>query len=144
MKSFVVYELDAWPNNPFSNFKLKNCLFSAANIVKNSDEEKWVYNGYGIAFDCAGLWNFDNEFAKNVVIFGVDNSSSSHTDNRKNNFFVLGKGPTYSINGSFSHQKKKFSIFFSKANTNFCLHLHYNGANSYFFVNRKKILKDFI
>ena len=29
------------------------------------------------------------------VIFDVDNSSSSHTDNCKNNFLVLGEGPTY-------------------------------------------------
>ena len=29
-----------------------------------------------------------NGFARNVVIFGVDNTSSSHTDNEKNN--VLG------------------------------------------------------
>ena len=42
----------------------------------------------------AGLWNFDNDFAKNVVIFGVNNSSSFHTDNCKNNFLELGKSST--------------------------------------------------
>lgn len=31
---------------------------------------------------------------KNGVIFGVENSSSSHTDNRKKDMLVLGKGPT--------------------------------------------------
>ena len=36
-----------------------------------------MYGGYGIAFDGVGLWNFGNEFAKNVVIFGVDSSSLS-------------------------------------------------------------------
>ena len=36
----------------------------------------------------------------NVVIFGVDNSSSSHADNLKNNFLVLGEGDTFCINGS--------------------------------------------
>ena len=30
----------------------------------------------------------------NVVIFGVDNSGSSHIDDCKNNFLVLGEGPT--------------------------------------------------
>ena len=34
----------------------------------------------------------------NVVIFGVDNSLSSHTDNIKNNFLILDKGPTDDIN----------------------------------------------
>lgn len=31
---------------------------------------------------------------KNGVIFGVENSSSSHTDNRKKDMLVLRKGPT--------------------------------------------------
>ena len=30
----------------------------------------------------------------NFIVFGVYNSSSSHTDNRKNDFLVLGEGPT--------------------------------------------------
>ena len=38
------------------------------------------------------MWSF------NVITFGVDNTSSSHTDNRKNNFFVLSEGDTFSIN----------------------------------------------
>ena len=50
--------------------------------MKNSDKEKYVYSGYGITFDSAGSWVFDNNFARNVIIFGVDNSSSFHSDNR--------------------------------------------------------------
>ena len=38
--------------------------------------------GYGIAFDGKGMWSFGNDFTRNVIIFGVDNSSSSHADNR--------------------------------------------------------------
>ena len=34
-----------------------------------------------------------------IIIFSVNNSSSSHVDNRKNNFLILGLGPTYGING---------------------------------------------
>ena len=49
-------------------------------------KEKWVYSGYGIAFDGAASWNFGNNFVKNVVIFGADNSASSPTDNLKNIF----------------------------------------------------------
>ena len=55
-----------------------SCLFGAANIVKNSDREKQVYSGYGITFDSAGSWSFGDDFAENIVIFGVDNSSSTH------------------------------------------------------------------
>ena len=39
---YIVYDLDAWQRNPTNNFKFKNCLFEAANIVKNSDKEKQV------------------------------------------------------------------------------------------------------
>ena len=85
-----------------NNFKFKNCLFAVISIIKNSDKEKWVYSGYGITFAGAGSSNFGNEITGNVVIFGVDNSSSSHADNRKNSFLVLGVGPTDGINGSFS------------------------------------------
>ena len=31
--------------------------------------------------DSAGSWSFGNESVKNVIISGVDNSSSSHADN---------------------------------------------------------------
>ena len=39
------------------------------------------------------------------------------------------------------HQKKKFSINFSKANINFHLSLHQNADKSYLFVNGKEIFK---
>ena len=42
---------------------------------------------------------------------------------------------------ALDHQKKKFEINFSKANTKFCLSLHYNPDNSYLFVNNKDIFK---
>ena len=61
---YIVYELNARPINPTNNFKFKNCLFGATNIVKNSDKEKHVYSGYRIKFDSAGFWSFDNDTAK--------------------------------------------------------------------------------
>ena len=54
--------------------QFKNCLFGATNIVKNSDKEKYVYSGYRITFDSAGFWKLNNDAARNVIIFGVDNS----------------------------------------------------------------------
>ena len=56
------------------------------NIAKNSDKSKYVYSGYEIAFDGIGSWSFGNDIATNVIIFGVNNSSSSHTNYRKNMF----------------------------------------------------------
>ena len=54
--------------------------------MRNSDKEKYVYKGYGITFDSVDSWSFGNDFGGNAVIFGDDNSSSSHADKRKNNF----------------------------------------------------------
>ena len=96
-----------------------------------------MYRGYGIASDGKGKWNFCNYYAKNVVIFGVDNSSSSHVDNRKNNFIVLGEEDTFRITESFGTPGKKFSINFIKARAKFCLSLYCNGDNSYLFPNGK-------
>ena len=134
---YIVYDLDAWPRNPINNFKFKNCLFGATSIVKSSDKEKYVYSGYDVTFDSS--WSFNNDTARNVIIFDIDNSSSYHADNCKNNFLVLGEGPTFEINGSFGSPEKKCSINFSKVNTKCCLSLHYNADNSYLFVNGKEI-----
>ena len=74
-------------------------MFSATNVVRNNDKSKYL---------------FSNDSAKNIKIFSVDNSSSSHTDNSKNDLFVLGEELTYDINGSFGTPEKEFSINFSK------------------------------
>ena len=42
---------------------------------KNNDKEKHVYSAYRIAFDGKVSWSFGNDFARNVTIFRVDNSS---------------------------------------------------------------------
>ena len=44
-------------------------MFGATNIVKHIDKSMYVYRGHGIAFDGAGLGNFGNNFARDVVLF---------------------------------------------------------------------------
>ena len=66
------------------------------------------------------------------------NSSSTHSDNRKNTFSILGEGPTFGINEKFGSPEKKFSINFTKE---ISIKLHYNADNSYLFVEGKEILK---
>ena len=102
---------------------------------------KYVYSSYGIEFDGKGSWSFGNDYTRNVVIFGVDNSSSSHTDNQKNNFLILSEGDTFGINGRFGTPEKTYNINFGKAKTKFCLSLPCNGDNSCLFVNGKEIYK---
>ena len=54
-------------------------MFDATNIVKINDKSKYLYNGCGIAVDEEGSWSFGNViyFPWKIVLFGVDNSSSS-------------------------------------------------------------------
>ena len=74
---------------------LKNCLFGAVSLTKNVDIDKYGYSGYGIGFDRKSSVSFPSDgFSQNVIIFGVDMSSSAHIDNKKNDILILGKGPT--------------------------------------------------
>ena len=45
------------------------------NIAKNSYKSQSVYTGYRLAVYGAGLCSFGYDLARNLVIFGVDNSS---------------------------------------------------------------------
>ena len=58
INAYIVYDLNDWPKVLLRNVTLKNCLFGATNIIKNSDKEKYVYRGDGIAFDGKGEWSF--------------------------------------------------------------------------------------
>ena len=80
-----------------------------------------------------------DEIGKNVITCGVDMSSSTKINNRKKDLLILGNGPTQGLEHTL--KKKLYSINFTKKNTKVCLSLHYNGANSYLFVNSKQIIK---
>ena len=65
------------------------------------------------------MWSFDIEYVRNVVIFVVDHSSSSHTDNRQNDFLVLVEGPTYVINDSTGTAENNLVLTLVKQIQNF-------------------------
>ena len=67
-------------------------------------------------------------------------SSSAHIDNKKKDILVLGKGPTQGLEHTLTAEKM-YSINFTVTKKKFCLSLHYNGANSYLFVNDTEIYK---
>ena len=116
-------------------------MFGATVIVTNNYKEKCAYSGYRKAFDGKGQCSFGNDSARNVIIFEFDNSSSSHTDNLKNEILILGNGQSFGINGSFGASEKKIEINFSNVTTKVSLSLHYNSNNSHLFVNGKGICK---
>ena len=53
---------------------------------------------------------------------------------------VLGKRPTQGLEHTLTTEKM-YSINFRVIKKKFCLSLHYNGTNSYLFVNGEEIVK---
>ena len=78
---YIVYELGASSSHN-NDPTLKNCLFGAVTLTKNADIDKYGYSGYGTEFDKRSSFSFPvGGFSQNVLIFGVDISSSAHIDN---------------------------------------------------------------
>ena len=75
------------------------------------------------------------------MIFSVDMSSSIHATNRANNIYVMGKEFIQGINDTTIYAEKLFHNNFTEFGVKFVLILHYNGDNSYLFVNTRLELK---
>ena len=110
-------------------------------MTKNDVIDKYKYSGYGIGFDRKEKFSVGNGFGRKWIIFAVDMSSPVHVDNKKKDILILDEGPTQGLDSTILTAEKKYSIDFTENNTKFCLSLHYNGANSYLFVNGTKIIK---
>ena len=68
-------------------------------------------------------------------------SFSKHANNKANNIYVVGKDYIQKINDTTIYAEKKFYRNFTDPGHKFLLSLHYNGENSYLFVNGKEKLK---
>ena len=119
---------------------MQNALFWTVILTKNSDFNNYIYSWYGIAFDRKSSFSFPGGGnGQNVIIFRVDMNSSIHVDNKGKGILIL--GPTQGLGEHSLTAEQIYSINFSKDNVKFCLSLHYNGANRYFFVNSMEIIK---
>ena len=140
VKIYIVYYLGASSSHN-NDPTLKNCLRGAVTLTKNADIEKYWYSGYGIGFERRSSFSFQGgRFGQNVLIFGADMSSSAHIDNKKKDMVFLGIGPTQGLEHTLTAEKM-YSINFTVTKNKFCLRLHYNGENSYLFVNGREIIK---
>ena len=87
---YIVYEISK--NYNISSYPtLENVLFGAVSLAKHVDIDQYKYSGYGIGFDRKGEFSFGNRSGRNVIIFGVDMSSSVHANNKTKNITILGK-----------------------------------------------------
>ena len=68
-------------------------------------------------------------------------SSSVHVDYKGKEISILGKGPTQGLGEHSLTAEKMVSVNFTDRREKCCLSLHYNGTNSYLFVNSTEIIK---
>ena len=107
-----------------------------------ADIYNYKYSGYGIGFDRRSSFSFqDGGYGQNIIIFGVDMNSSVHIDNKAKYILILEKGPRQGLGENSLTAEKLYSINLSKNNVKCCLSLHYNGVNSYLFVDRTETVK---
>ena len=66
-------------------------------------------------------------------------SSSVLIDNKEEDILIIGKGPTQGLDDTSLTGGAQYLIKFSRSNRKFCLSLHYNGSNSFLFVNPSKM-----
>ena len=139
---YCVYKIDATASTRDDTFTVQNALFGAMEITKNADTSKYKYKGYGVCFDEGGMFSMGNiNNGRNVLIFGVEESSLVHSNNTANNIYVMGDGIVQGINDTKLYVEKTYSQNFTQPSKTFVLSLHYNGDDSYLFVNGKQELK---
>ena len=66
-------------------------------------------------------------------------TSSVHIDNKKKDTLILDIGPTLGLDDTMLTAEAEYITNFSRSNRKYCLSLHYNGSNSFLFVNATKI-----
>ena len=147
---YYVYKLDPIASSRDTSFTIQDALFGAMQITKNTtDNSKYNYKGYGICFDEGsqfghtmtegGRTHITN--GRNILIFGADMSFSIHATNRANHIYVMGDGLTQGIHDTTLYVEKTYFRNFTEPNVKFVPSLHYNGDDSYLFVNGRQELK---
>ena len=150
VNTYIVYKLDPLASTRDKSFTIQNALFGAMQITKNAtDNDKNNYKGYGICFDERS--EFGHTITKggrahttdtrNVLIFGADMSFSVHGTNKANHIYLVGTGLTQGINDTTIYAEKSFYRNFKDFGKKIVLSLHYNGDNSYLFVDGRQELK---
>ena len=66
-------------------------------------------------------------------------SSSVHVDNKGEDILILCEGSTQGLDDTSLTAEAKYPINFTKSNRRFVLSLHYNGSDSFLFVDTTKI-----
>ena len=147
---YCVFEIQPISSSRDTSFTIQNALFGAMQITKDAtDNSKNNYKGYGICFDKrsqfghtiteGGFTHTTN--GRNLLIFEEDMSLSVRATNRANHIYLMDDGLTQGINDTKIYVEKNYYRNFTNPGKKFVLRLHYNGDNSYLFVNGRQELK---
>ena len=103
---YIVYKIK--PIFRLSDYTVQNALFGGVKITKNStDTSKHKYEGYGRCFDEGGTFSKGGiSNGRNVLIFGVHESSLVNANNKANNIYVMGDLFVQGINDTTSYAEK--------------------------------------
>ena len=127
-------------DNPY--FTVGNCLFGAVKIQNDVNTSHYKYSGYGIAYDHSGSFSYgNNSSSRSLIIFVADMSFSSHATNRLNNIYVLGKDFIQGVNGTTIYAERMYKTDPSVFEKMYVMSIHYNGDDSYLFINGTQELK---
>ena len=147
---YCVYKLDPIASSRDTSFTIQDALSGAMQITKNAtDNSKNNYKGYGICFDEGSQFGHTMSEGsrthitngRNILIFGADMSFSIHRTNSANHIYIMGNGPTQGINDTIIYSEKKYFRNITEPNVKFFQSLHYNGDDSYLYVNSRQELK---
>ena len=113
MENFVSELKNRRSDNP--DFTVQNGLFGAVKITKNVNTSNYKYEGFGICFDSESSFSFGNRIdAKNVIIFGVNTTNNSHSTNKTQNIYVLGKDFVQGRNNRTIYAEKIYKTNFTE------------------------------
>ena len=113
---YISYILGPQLRNLNTDFTLDNCLFGSAKLTKNADLYKYKYTGYGIGFDSRSEFLLtDGSYAKNVIIFGADMSSSVHVEYTGKDILILGEGRKQGLEDATLAAEARYLINFTQS-----------------------------
>ena len=139
---YIVYKLGPISSTRNTDYTIQNALIGAMKITKNTDSSKNNYKGYGLCFDEGGTFSKGNiNNGRNLIIFGVHESSLVHANNKANNIYVIGDLFVQGISDTTLYAEKIYSQNFTQSSKKFVSSLHYNGNDSYLFANGRQELK---
>lgn len=90
-------------------------------VTWNANSDNYVYSSYGIGFYVRSQFSLNG-----INIFGIENSLSLHTDNRRKDFLVVWS--MSGLDGAAITAEAKYYANITKSRKKICLSLHHNAV----------------